>query len=136
MAPRAAVLLTPSYQPPTFLESAANPFPCHTSKRSPVTLIIATLPKTPSRKSFVCHTCEATPGWVFGRHRGVQTLGLPDKTNREFTQIALTKKSQLFASRALAGLWRLAVWRIKLGIVPERSRRRLHFSLAHPTMHC
>jgi hypothetical protein len=64
MAPRPAFLLTPSYQPPTFLESAANPFPCHTSKKSSVTLIIATLPKIPSRKSFVCHTCEAPPGWA------------------------------------------------------------------------
>jgi hypothetical protein len=75
MARRPAVLLAPSYQPPTFLESAANPFPCHTSKRSPVTLVLATLPKTHSRKSFVCHTCEP-PGAGIGRHRGVQTGGI------------------------------------------------------------
>src|SRR5205823_4047099 len=51
-------------QTPTFLQSSANPFPCHTSKKSPVTPIIATLPKTPSRKSFVCHKCETPPGVV------------------------------------------------------------------------
>jgi hypothetical protein len=67
-----------------------------------------------------------------GRHRGAQTLALPDKTNRELTPIVLTKKSQLFASRALAGLSRLAVWRIKLGIVPERSRPKVAFSPCAP----
>src|ERR1700751_5500694 len=101
MARRPVVLLNPSYQPPTFLKSPANPFPCHTSKKSPVTLVIATLPKTPSRKSFVCHTCEATPGWASIVIEGYRPWALPDKTNREFTQIVLTKKSQLFASQAL-----------------------------------
>ncbi len=64
MRPRPAVLLISGSQNPTFLESAANPFPCHTSEKSPVTLIIATLPKTPSRKPFVCHTYETPPGVV------------------------------------------------------------------------
>src|SRR6266568_3909398 len=63
MRPRPAVLLISGSQNPTFLESAANPFPCHTSEKSPVTLIIATLPKTPSRKPCVCHTYETPQGW-------------------------------------------------------------------------
>src|SRR5260370_4112369 len=31
-------------------------------RNPPVSVIIATLPETTSRKSFVCHTCETTPG--------------------------------------------------------------------------
>ena len=35
---------------------------CHTSEISPVSPIIATDPKSPSRKSFVCHTSETPLG--------------------------------------------------------------------------
>src|SRR5260370_42369062 len=61
MRPRSAVLFILRSQTPTFLQTAANPFLCHTSKKSPVTPIIATLPKTHSRKSFACHTCDPLP---------------------------------------------------------------------------
>jgi hypothetical protein len=37
-------------------------FRCHTSGISPVSLAIATLPKTSSRKSFPCHTSETPRG--------------------------------------------------------------------------
>src|SRR5713226_1445617 len=39
-------------------------FPCHTSENSPVTPLVATDPKSPSRKPFVCHTSETLRGWV------------------------------------------------------------------------
>src|SRR5216684_3331269 len=61
MRPRPAVLFILRSQTPTFLQTAANPFLCHTSKKSPVTPIIATLPKTHSRKSFAFHTCDPLP---------------------------------------------------------------------------
>jgi len=38
-----------------------KPCICHTSGKSPVTPIIATDPKTPSRKSFDCHTYDPLP---------------------------------------------------------------------------
>ncbi len=44
-----------------FYPLAGNFFRCHRSENSPVSPAIATLPKTPSRKSFPCHTSE-TPG--------------------------------------------------------------------------
>ena len=34
---------------------------CHRSEKSPVSPIIATLPKMPFRKSFACHTCGPLP---------------------------------------------------------------------------
>src|SRR5438874_10483274 len=58
MRPRPAALLTPSSPTLAFLQNVANSCICHTSEKSPVTPIIATLPKTPSRKSCVCHTCD------------------------------------------------------------------------------
>jgi len=39
-------------------------FPCHTSENSPVSLGIATDPKTPLSKSCICHTSETPPGPV------------------------------------------------------------------------
>ena len=45
----------------SFLPPVAKSFACHTSEKSPVTLIIATDPKMPSRKSFPCHTCDPLP---------------------------------------------------------------------------
>src|SRR5258708_33284100 len=41
-----------------------NSFPCHTSENSPVSLAIATLPKTPVSNPCVCHTSETPPGVV------------------------------------------------------------------------
>src|SRR5438067_672220 len=61
MPPRRAVPLTPPSLIPAFLQNVANSCICHTSEKSPVTPIIATLPKTPSRKSFPCHTCDPLP---------------------------------------------------------------------------
>jgi len=46
----------------TSLQEHAKFFPCHTSRISPVTPLFATDPKTASRKSFACHTCETPPG--------------------------------------------------------------------------
>jgi hypothetical protein len=40
----------------------ANSLPCHTSENSSVSPIIATDPKTPSRKSFLCHTSKTPWG--------------------------------------------------------------------------
>src|SRR5207248_3326178 len=61
MRPRRAALLTPPCQTPAFLQNVANSCICHTSEKSPVTPIIATDPKTRSRKSCVCHTCDPLP---------------------------------------------------------------------------
>src|SRR5947207_10874479 len=61
MRPRRAVPLTPPSQTPAFLQNVVNSCICHTSENSPVTPIIATLPKTPSCKPFVCHTCDPLP---------------------------------------------------------------------------
>ena len=47
---------------PYFLFS--NSFPCHRSENSPVSLAIATLPKTPVSNPCVCHTSETPPGVV------------------------------------------------------------------------
>jgi hypothetical protein len=44
------------------LQKSAKFFPCHTSKISPVTPVFATDPKTLSRNSFACHTCETPRG--------------------------------------------------------------------------
>jgi hypothetical protein len=54
-----STLSTFNFQPPR----CDNSFPYQTSKISPVSPIIATDPKSPSRNSFACHTCE-TPGGV------------------------------------------------------------------------
>ena len=61
MRPRRAALLTPPSPTPAFLQNVANSCICHTSEKSPVTPIIATDPKTRSRKSCVCHTCDPLP---------------------------------------------------------------------------
>src|SRR5438046_8930042 len=61
MRPRRAALLTPSSPIPAFLQNVANSCICHTSEKSPVTPIIATDPKTRSRKPCVCHTCDPLP---------------------------------------------------------------------------
>ena len=61
MRPRRAVLLTPPFPSPAFLQNVAKSCICHTSEKSPVTPIIATDPKTRSRKSCVCHTCDPLP---------------------------------------------------------------------------
>ena len=61
MRPRRAVHLPPPSEIHTLLQNGANTCICHTSEESPVSLIIATLPKTPSRKSFACHTCDPFP---------------------------------------------------------------------------
>src|SRR5437879_1855805 len=61
MRPRRAVLLTPPSPTPAFLQNVAKSCICHTSEKSPVTPIIATDPKTRSRKSCVCHTCDPLP---------------------------------------------------------------------------
>ena len=61
MRPRRAVLLIAPSPAPAFLQNAANCCNCHTSGKSPVSLIIATDSKVRSRKSFVCHTYD-TPG--------------------------------------------------------------------------
>jgi hypothetical protein len=39
-----------------------NSFPCYTYENLPVSPIIATLPKTPSHKSFACHTSKTPWG--------------------------------------------------------------------------
>src|SRR5690349_6846106 len=56
--PRRAVLLTPPSPTPGSLQNVANSCLCHTSEKSPISLIIATDPKMPSRKSFPCHICD------------------------------------------------------------------------------
>src|SRR2546430_4835451 len=61
MRPRRAALLTPPSPTPAFLQNIAKSCICHTSEKSPVTPIIATDPKTRSRKSCVCHTCDPLP---------------------------------------------------------------------------
>ena len=58
-----AILSIAPMQNTAFLQNTSNPFLCHTSGKSPVTPIIATLPKTSPRKSFVCHTYETPQGW-------------------------------------------------------------------------
>lgn len=46
----------------TLCENAAKSCICHRSENRPVSPVFATLPKTPSHKSFVCHTCESPRG--------------------------------------------------------------------------
>ena len=65
MRPRRAALLTPPSPTPAFLQNVVNSCICHTSENSPVTPIIATDPKTRSRKSCVCHTCDPLPPTPF-----------------------------------------------------------------------
>ena len=53
-----------TFQPsnlPTFKRFLNNSFHCHTSRISPITPFLATHPKNPSRKPFVCHTCDPLP---------------------------------------------------------------------------
>src|SRR5712691_727777 len=71
MLARHAVLLTPSIslRPLFSYFLFSNSFPCHRSENSPVSLAIATLPKTAISNPCACHTCE-TP-------RGVLTLNIP-----------------------------------------------------------
>src|SRR6184192_3216208 len=57
-----AILSIAPMQNTAFLQNTSNPFLCHTSGKSPVTPIIATLPKTSPRKSLVCHTYETPRG--------------------------------------------------------------------------
>src|SRR5207248_3742194 len=56
-----AVLLIPPQQFPTSCKNAAKSFSCHRSENSPVSPLLATLPKIAVCKSFVCHTSD-TPG--------------------------------------------------------------------------
>src|SRR5205823_7029813 len=84
MRPRRAALLTPSSPIPAFLQHVANSCICHTSEKSPVTPIIATDPKTRSRKSCVCHTCDPSPllhfisfSSSFSRHESLATSKFP-----------------------------------------------------------
>src|SRR5205814_3566733 len=83
-------LLTPSSPIPAFLQNVANSCICHTSEKSPVTPIIATDPKTRSRKSCVCHTCDPSPllhfisfSSSFSRHESLA----PSKFPRSWLQI-------------------------------------------------
>jgi len=48
--------------PPTPCALSPKSFTCHTSAKSPVSLSIATLPKTRVSKPRVCHTCETPRG--------------------------------------------------------------------------
>jgi hypothetical protein len=58
----APLLMTSPVPPPTCcIQNVANFCICYTSEKSPVSLIIATLPKTPFRKSFACHTYDPLP---------------------------------------------------------------------------
>jgi hypothetical protein len=57
----------PTWSGPSGVEGSLfrpKPFRCHTSEISPASPVIATDPKTPSRKSFPCHTCETPRGVV------------------------------------------------------------------------
>src|SRR5213082_1695499 len=60
-----AVLLIPPPQFPTSCKNAAKSFICHRSENSPVSPLLATLPKTPLCKSFVCHTSDTPRGPQF-----------------------------------------------------------------------
>src|SRR5437762_655346 len=57
-----AVLLIPPQQFHTSCKNAAKPFICHRSENSPVSPLLATLPKIAVCKSFVCHTSDTPPG--------------------------------------------------------------------------
>ena len=61
MRTRRAVLLTPPLQTSASPKTHLSPFLATDQKKQPVSLIIATLPKTPSCKPFVCHTCGPLP---------------------------------------------------------------------------
>ena len=53
------------HREPKDLNLSLNPLAATLTENSPVSLIIATLPKTPYRKSFPCHTCKTPPGAFF-----------------------------------------------------------------------
>src|SRR5438045_4567907 len=57
-----AVLLIPPQQFPTSCKNAAKSFSCHRSENSPVSPLLATLPKIAVCKSFVCHTSDTPRG--------------------------------------------------------------------------
>lgn len=59
---RRAVTQIPSGLIPTSIQMPVKPFACHTSRISPATPLFATHPKTPSCKSFACHTCKPPRG--------------------------------------------------------------------------
>jgi len=68
--------LCPAFLPlpsPSFLFSKS--FPCHTSENSPVSPVIATLPKTHVSNPFACHTSEP-PGSVVPRYRNAPAFHL------------------------------------------------------------
>src|SRR5258706_4431744 len=69
-------------------------FPCHTSENSPVSLGIATDPKTPLSKSCICHTSEPPPG----RFLNMLTFNLP--TFKRFLNLSpfFSNSSALFCS--------------------------------------
>ena len=79
-----AILSIAPSQNPAFFQNTSNPFLCHTSGKSPVTPIIATLPKIPSCKSCVCHTCDPLPlvhfipfSSSYSRHESLLTSEAP-----------------------------------------------------------
>ena len=84
-------------------------FPCHTSENSPVSPGIATDPKTPSRKSYACHTSE-TPR---GRFLNMPTFNLPtfkrfrnlspffSNSSTLFCAFLRLRKTQLFSFQAI-----------------------------------
>src|SRR5258708_7700721 len=65
--------LPPTLPSPSFLFSKS--FPCHTSENSPVSPVIATLPKTHVSNPFACHTSEP-PGSVVPRYRNAPAFHL------------------------------------------------------------
>jgi hypothetical protein len=75
--------------PPLEVHNSASPFHCDvkesalspvfaTDPRKPMlTSIIATLPEDPSRKSFICHTCNPLPlteHWLRGARYAISLL--------------------------------------------------------------
>src|SRR6184192_2630898 len=57
-----AVLLIPPQQTPASFKKPAKSFSCHRSENSPVSPLLATLPKIAVCKSFVCHTSDTPRG--------------------------------------------------------------------------
>src|SRR5438477_161215 len=107
MRPRRAALLTPLSPTLVFLQNVAKSCICHTSEKSPVTPIIATDPKTRSRKSCVCHTCDPLPPPPFPL---LLLFLLPSRVTRHFQVPSLVGANLPLYFQAVAFSFHAFAW--------------------------
>jgi|SRR5690242_15575568 hypothetical protein len=102
MRPRRAVLLTPPLQTSALLKTRLSPFLATHPRNRPVSPLLATLPKTASRKPFVCHTYETPPGGCFSpTANGKRRIEDPDPVGTANAFARTTHSSHCAGNRAV-----------------------------------